>query len=197
MASSLIRLWVLDLIILAIIPLALCQNEAPSPVADSCNGIYLSYAYTGGAKIPPNMKSDPTEQAYRFESTLTVLNNGLEELKSWRVSVGFQHNELLVSASGAVLANGTSLPAHVGGGVVFAGYPTTDLKTAVETAGDITQMQVQVQLVGTQYGVGSPDVPMPTNISLANDGFVCSKTTMQGFAFLSAPLCFGFDCRLL
>lgn len=180
MAFSLIRLLVLDLIVAALIPIALCQSEAPSPAADSCNGIFLSYAYTSGAKIPPNLNSDPTEQPYRFESTLTVLNNGLEELKSWRAFVGFQHKEYLVSASGAVLANGTSLPATVGGGVVFAGYPSTDLKTAIETAGDTTQMQVQVQFVGTQFGVGSPNVPMPTNVSLVNDGFVCPKPTMQG-----------------
>ena len=183
MAFSLIRLLVLDLIVAALIPIALCQSEAPSPAADSCNGIFLSYAYTSGAKIPPNLNSDPTEQPYRFESTLTVLNNGLEELKSWRVFVGFQHKEYLVSASGAVLANGTSLPATVGGGVVFAGYPSTDLKTAIETAGDTTQMQIQVQFVGTQFGVGSPNVPMPTNVSLVNDGFVCPKPTMQGNAF--------------
>ena len=189
MAVSLIRLLVLDLIIAAIIPIALCQTEAPSPspASDSCNGIFVSYAYTDGAQIPPNLKSDPTEQPYRFESTLTVLNNGLEELKSWRAFVGFQHNEYLVSASGAVLANGTGLPTNVGGGVVFAGYPSTDLKTAIETAGDVTQMQVQVKFLGTQFGVASPNVPMPTNVSLVNDGFVCSKPTMQGNAFFLFP----------
>lgn len=195
MACSLRRLLLLDLIIAAIIPIALSQTEAPSPASDSCNGIFVSYAYTSGAKIPPNLNSGP--QPYRFESTLTVLNNGLEELKSWRAFVGFQHNEYLVSASGAVLANGTSIPTTVGGGVVFAGYPSTDLKTAIETAGDVTQMQVQVKLLGTQFGVASPNVPMPTNVSLVNDGFVCPKPTMQGNSFFSASLGFGIDCAVL
>ncbi|GMN63431.1 hypothetical protein TIFTF001_032509 [Ficus carica] len=154
---------------------------SPSPASDSCNGVFLSYAHTAGHKVAPDLtKSDPTNQGYRFESTLTVLNNGLDDVKSWRAFVGFRHRELLVSASGAVLADGSSLPANVGNGTVFAGFPMSDLKTAVETAGDLTQMQVQVKLVGTQFGVAPPDVPMPDNISLANDGFVCPKPTLQG-----------------
>ncbi|XP_014509935.1 COBRA-like protein 7 [Vigna radiata var. radiata] len=147
--------------------------------AQSCNGILVSYAYTGGSRLPPNV-SNAAEQPYRFESTLTVLNNGLDELKSWKVFVGFDHDELLVSASNAVLADGTTLPAAVGNGTVFAGYPMTDLKTAVATAGDLTQMQVQINLVGTVFGVAPPSVPMPKSINLANDGFVCRASTTQG-----------------
>ncbi|XP_022769802.1 COBRA-like protein 7 [Durio zibethinus] len=150
---------------------------APAPASDSCNGIFLSYTYTAGNSIPP---TDPTNQAYRFESTLTVLNNGLHELKSWRAFVGFQHKELLVSASNAVLADGSPLPAEVGNGTVFAGFPMSDLKSAVETAGDMTQMEVRVGLVGTQFGVGAPAVPMPLNISLVNDGYSCHNATKQG-----------------
>ncbi|KAK4745605.1 hypothetical protein SAY87_011917 [Trapa incisa] len=154
---------------------------APAPVYDACNGVFLSYAYIAGARIPP---TDPANQAYRFESTLTILNNAAEELRSWQVFVGFQHDELLVSASGAVLADGNSLPSAVGNGTVFAGYPSTDLKSAIETAGDVTQMQVQVNLKGTQFGVKSPSVPMPSNISLVNDGFVCPKPTMLGTSLM-------------
>lgn len=156
------------------------QPTAPSPAADVCNGVFLSYTYTSGQKIPPTLRSNPARQPYRFQSTLRVLNNGLQELKSWRVLVGFQHDEFLVSASNAVLADGSSLPAGVGNGTVFAGYPNSDLKTAIETAGDQTQMGVQVDLVGTQFGVGSPDVPMPQNISLVNDGWLCPKPSTQG-----------------
>lgn len=65
-------------------------------------------------------------------------------------------------------------------GTVFAGFPQTDLKTAIKTAGDLNQMQVQVKLLGTQFGVAPPNVPMPANISLANDGFRCPKPSMQG-----------------
>lgn len=91
----------------------------------------------------------------------------------------------MVSASNAVLADGSSLPAEVVNGTVFAGFPMSDLKSAVETAGDLTQMEVRVGLVGTQFGVGSPDVPMPLNISLVNDGYSCHNATKQGLIFFS------------
>ncbi|XVE82225.1 hypothetical protein DITRI_Ditri15bG0130700 [Diplodiscus trichospermus] len=163
----------------SLLPVSFSQTdvEAPSPASDSCNGIFLSYAYSSGTKLKP---TDPTHQPYRFESVLTVMNNGDEVLKSWRVFVGFKNDEYLVSASNAVLADGTSLPANVGNGTVFAGYPMSDLKTAIETAGDLTQMQVQVKLVGTQFGVAPPTVPLPERLQLANDGFVCPKATLQG-----------------
>ncbi|XP_010268089.1 PREDICTED: COBRA-like protein 7 [Nelumbo nucifera] len=164
------------------LPISIAQTAAPAPVSDVCNGIFLSYEYIKGSRLPP-VVSDPSNQPYKFESTLTILNNGLEDLKSWNIFVGFQHNELLVSASNAVLANGTTLPTRVGNGITFAGFPTTDLKTAVETAGDETQMQVQIQLVGTQFGVNitnTIDVPMPSNISLVNEGYTCPKPTNQG-----------------
>lgn len=166
--------------IFATIPFANSQTptpEAPAPASSTCNGIFLSYQYNGGSQIKP---TDPTLQPYRFKSTLTVQNNGRDELKSWKVFVGFQNDELLVSASNAVLADGTTLPAAVGNGTVFAGFPMTDLKTAIETAGDDTQTSVQVQFLGTQFGVPLKDVPWPSNISLANDGFVCPATTKEG-----------------
>ncbi|OIW17686.1 hypothetical protein TanjilG_29036 [Lupinus angustifolius] len=147
--------------------------------AQECNGVLLSYVYTTGERLPPKV-SDAAKQPYRFESTVTLLNNGLDELKSWKVFVEFQHNEFLVSATGVVLADGTTLPAAVGNGTVFAGYPKTDLKTAVETAGDLTQMQVQIDLVGTVFGVAPPDTPLPASLKLANDGFKCDKTDGQG-----------------
>lgn len=166
------------LIILAALPISLSQTtEAPAPAADLCNGVFLSYSYTTGKKITP---TDLARQPYRFESVLTVLNNGDEDLKSWKVFVGFKHGEYLVSASNAVLADGSSIPGSVENGTVFAGFPQTDLKTAIKTAGDLTQMQVQVNLIGTQFGVAPPGVPMPANITLANDGYSCPKASMQG-----------------
>ncbi|KAK4338911.1 hypothetical protein RND71_040373 [Anisodus tanguticus] len=154
--------------------------EATASPFDDCNGIFLQYVFTSGSKIKPTMKSNPSRQPYNFQSILSIINNGLDELKLWRVFVGFQHDEVLVSASNAVLADGASFPAKVGNGTVFAGFPASDLKTAVETAGDTTQTSVQIKIVGTQFGVGSPRVPMPLNISLLNDGFICPKPSMQG-----------------
>lgn len=180
------------LLIFAATPPCLSQTDGPSPspapVADVCNGVLLTYLYAGGTQLPPD---DPAHQAYRFQSVLTVTNNGVDELKSWRAFVGFQNDELLVSASGAVLADGSSLPATVGNnGTVLAGFPSTDLQTAIQTAGDLTQMQAQVMLVGTQFGMKPPSVPMPANISLANDGFVCPEPTLQGVSLI--PICFLF-----
>ncbi|XP_059663467.1 COBRA-like protein 7 [Cornus florida] len=161
------------------LPISISQ-QAPPPPNQTCNGIFISYAYNTGHLIPPRvLHSDPTHQPYRFQSTLTILNNGLEELKSWRVSVGFENREFLVSASNAVLADGTSLPADVSNGTVFVGYPVTDLKSAAQTAGDENQMQARVELVGTQFGIGAPYVPLPSTLTLANYGFVCPGPTKQ------------------
>lgn len=169
-------------LLFTVLPSAISQSNtaAPAPAASDCNGIFLSYLYEGGTQLKP---TDPTHQPYRFESTLSIQNNGLDELKSWKVFVGFKNDEFLVSASNAILADGTSLPANVGNGTVFAGYPMTDLKTPIATAGDSTQTSVQIKLLGTQFGVPLKDVPWPSNITLANDGFVCPKTTTEGELF--------------
>ncbi|KAJ4968970.1 hypothetical protein NE237_015671 [Protea cynaroides] len=175
------RPWLFFFFFFAIpLRISVAQLEAPSPAADFCNGIFISYQYMKGKLIPPHLGVGSPTQPYMFESTLTILNNGLVDLKSWQVFVGFQNNEYLVSASNAVLADGTTLPAHVGNGTVFAGFPTTDLMTAIETAGDLTQMEVLVELVGTQFGIESPSVPMPSNISLVNTGFICPQPKMTG-----------------
>ncbi|GER46881.1 protein COBRA [Striga asiatica] len=153
---------------------------APPPASDACVGVFLSYSYESGRILPPIRPSDPARQPYRFQSSFTVLNNDAQELKSWRVFVGFQHDEYLVSATNAVLSDGSAMPGPVGNGSVFAGFPNPDLKTGIDTAGDLTQMGVQVELVGTQFGVVPPDVPMPANISLVNDGWICPRPRMQG-----------------
>lgn len=156
-------------------------TTSSQPSSNVCNGVLLSYVYDSGFVIPPTLSpSDRKDQPYRFQSTLTVLNNGLEELKSWRVFVGFQNKEILVSAPRAVLADGRSFPADVSNGTTLAGYPVENLKTAVETAGDFNQMQARVELVGTQFGVAPPAFPMPSSISLVNDGFSCSPTPSLG-----------------
>ncbi|KAL9272170.1 COBRA-like protein [Drosera capensis] len=154
------------------------SSNSTTSASDTCNGIFISYAYKSGEILPPHLTSVPARQPYRFESTLTILNNGADELQSWRVFVGFQHDEILVSASNAVLADGTTLPAGVGNGTTFAGFPQSDLLTGIETAGDLTQMEVVVDLVGTQFGVKG--VPMPSNVSLDNEGFICPRPTILG-----------------
>ncbi|KAM6541486.1 hypothetical protein CsatB_005933 [Cannabis sativa] len=182
---SIILIWCVS-------PTLLSQAQPQqTPSSSKCNGVFLSYAYTGGRPIPPTVVDQIIDQPYRFESTLTLLNNGLDELKSWKVFLGFQHREVLVSASDSVIilqldeggeASSSSVlfPAQVGNGVVLGGSVLKDLKSAVDTAGDGKQTGVVIQLVGTQFGVGTPDVPMPLNISLANHGYFCPTPTTQG-----------------
>ncbi|XP_010504747.1 PREDICTED: COBRA-like protein 8 [Camelina sativa] len=172
--------WILLLSLFTTIPLTSSQPQAPpplSPDANLCNGVFVSYVYSTGTKIKPN---DTKNQPYRFESAITVLNNGRDELKSWRVFVKFAHREILVSATNAVLSDGSSLPVSVENGTIFSGFPSADLKSAIMTAGDVAQMEARVELVGTQFGVAPPRVPLPKNITLVNDGWSCPKPTQRG-----------------
>ncbi|CAA0817888.1 COBRA-like protein 10, partial [Striga hermonthica] len=147
--------------------------EAPPKEVDRCNGIFVSYVFQGREKEYPLVKN-VSAQAWSFQGMVTVLNAGSEELKSWQVFVGFQHHELLVSAEGAVVVNGDGFPVRVGkNGTILAGYPQADLKTAIDTAADYTQMQVQVNLKGTMFGVGAKATPMPRALRLVNEGYKC------------------------
>ncbi|GER36505.1 COBRA-like protein [Striga asiatica] len=147
--------------------------EAPPKEVDSCNGIFISYVFQGREKEYPLVKN-VSAQAWSFQGMVTVLNAGSEELKSWQVFVGFQHRELLVSADGAVVVNGDGFPVRVGkNGTILAGYPQADLKTAIDTAADYTQMQVQVNLKGTMFGVSAKATPMPRALRLVNEGYKC------------------------
>ncbi|KAK2369803.1 COBRA protein [Trifolium repens] len=108
------------------------------------------------------------------------MNVGDEELKGWKMFIGFQHREILVSADGAVPVDAEDFPAEVGNGTTLAGSSATDLRTAIETAGDYTQMTVRVQMSGTQFGLGAGGKPMPKTIKLVNDGFKCPPASRQG-----------------
>ena len=164
---------------------------APSPTENSCIGIYLSYQASNPVKTYPYV-TDPTQQPYTFKSTATVLNTGTDDLKAWQIFIGFSHKEMLVSATNAVMADGSSFPAEVGNGTVLAGFPQTDLKTAIETAGDINQIAAQIVMTGTEFGVGEKSIPMPKNISLANEGYTCPKpsVTSNYLLLLLSEICF-------
>ncbi|XP_009792856.1 COBRA-like protein 10 [Nicotiana tabacum] len=146
---------------------------APPPEQENCDGIFVSYTFDSREREYPFVKN-VSAQAWAFNSMLTVINTGLYELKSWKVHVGFQHNELLVSTDGAVAVEGDGFPIKVGkNGTVLAGFPQSDLKTAIDTAGDFTQMAAQVKIKGTQFGVSPKATPMPRTIKLLNDGYKC------------------------
>ncbi|CAM8898200.1 unnamed protein product [Rhodiola kirilowii] len=146
------------------------------PAQDTCDGIFLSYNFISREKVYPHVKN-ATAQAWAFKAMTTVLNTGIYELKAWKIFIGFQHQEILVSASGAVLMDGTDLPAAVGNGTYLAGYPQVDLETAIDTAGDLNQIQARIELTGTQFGVKPPGIPMPKTIKLENDGYKCPAPT--------------------
>ncbi|KAL6546645.1 hypothetical protein OROMI_022366 [Orobanche minor] len=153
---------------------------APPEEIEQCNGIFISYTFQGREKEYPLVKN-VSAQAWSFQATATVLNTGSEELKSWQVFIGFQHHELLVSAEGAVVVDGDGFPIRVGNnGTILAGYPQADLKTAIDTAADYNQMQVQVNLRGTQFGVSAKATPMPRTIRLVNYGYKCPAPTRKG-----------------
>ncbi|XP_011095341.1 COBRA-like protein 10 [Sesamum indicum] len=154
--------------------------ETPPPEIERCNGIFASYVFQGREKEYPFVKN-VSAQAWSFKAIATVLNTGSQELKSWKLFIGFQHRELLVSAEGAVVVDGDEFPIRVGNnGTVLAGYPQADLKTAIDTAADFTQMQVQINLKGSQFGVSAKQTPMPKTIKIANAGYKCPTITRKG-----------------
>lgn len=150
------------------------EKAAPPPALETCDGIFLMYALISREKELPRLKN-ATAQAWAFKSQATILNAGSTELKAWQMYIGFQHDEILVSATGAVLSDGTDLPADVGNGTSLSGNPQTDLKTSIDTAGDWNQIEVSMDLMGTQFGVKPPGVPMPKTIRLENDGYKCPQ----------------------
>ncbi|KAI4371127.1 hypothetical protein MLD38_019394 [Melastoma candidum] len=163
------------------------QPAAPPPVIDSCNGIFISYEFLSRTKEYPHVKN-MTAQSWAFKSVATVLNTGTVDLNEWKLYVGFQHREMLVSADGGVLEDTDGFPASVGNGTYLTGYPQGDLLTSIETAGDLTQIQAAVQMKGTQFGVKPPGVPMPKTIRLENDGIKCPAPTRHGkYTMLKDP----------
>uniref|UniRef100_A0A2N9IPJ0 COBRA C-terminal domain-containing protein n=1 Tax=Fagus sylvatica TaxID=28930 RepID=A0A2N9IPJ0_FAGSY len=151
---------------------------APPPAVTNCNGIFLSYDFISRTKEFPHVKN-ATAQSWAFNATATILNTSKFELKAWKIFIGFQHDEILVGAGGAVLMDGNDFPAAVGNGTYFSGSPQADLKTSIDTAGDLSQIQVQIQISGTQFGVKPPAIPMPKSIKLFNDGFKCPAATRR------------------
>ncbi|RWR88430.1 COBRA-like protein 10 [Cinnamomum micranthum f. kanehirae] len=148
------------------------EKAAPPPALENCNGIFLSYSFVSREKEYPFVKN-ASAQAYAFKATASIFNAGKEELKAWQMYIGFQHDEIIVSADKGVMDDGTDFPVSVGkNGTTLSGDPP-DLKTSVETAGDWNQIQATIDIKGTQFGVKSPNVPMPKTIRLANEGYKC------------------------
>ncbi|XP_038896541.1 COBRA-like protein 10 [Benincasa hispida] len=147
---------------------------AAPPEQNECNGIFLTYTFLSREREFPYVKN-VSAQAWAFRAQATVVNAGPTELDNWKMYIGFQHREILVSAAGAVLVDGSDFPAAVGKGATLAGYTQTDLKTSIETAGDYNQIQATIDITGTQFGVKKNGIPMPKTIRLENEGFKCPQ----------------------
>lgn len=148
-------------------------KAAPPPAQENCDGVFVTYAFDNREREYPYVKN-VTAQAWAFTSMLTVINTGVNELKSWKVHIGFQHNEILISTEGAVAVDADGFPVKTGkNGTVLAGFPQADLKTAIDTAGDFTQIAAEVKIKGTQFGVSTKATPMPKSINLLNEGYKC------------------------
>ncbi|KAL4565507.1 hypothetical protein LXL04_029605 [Taraxacum kok-saghyz] len=116
--------------------------------------LFLQYNFDSRQKEYPHLKN-ATAQSWVFKSQLTVINTGATELKTWQAFIGFQHREILVQVDGATILNGDSFPMKVGkNGTYLTEYPQADLRTAIDTAGDL----------GSDGG----------------EGFKCPKATTKG-----------------
>lgn len=156
------------------------EKVNPPPAAqDRCIGVFLTYTFISRTKEYPHVKN-ASAQSYAFKSTAAVLNTMTTDLPAWNMFIGFQHHEILVSASGAVITDGTDFPVNVENGTSLSGFPQTDLMNAIDTAGDLSQIRVEMHFTGTQFGVKPPGTPMPRTIKLLNDGYKCPAPTKKG-----------------
>lgn len=151
---------------------------------EACDGVFLTYSLLGREKEYPHVKNI-SKQAWAFQAEASLTNVGDEDIQGWKMFIGFQHREILVSADGAVSIDTGDLPAEVGNGTTLVGTAVPDLKTAIETAGDLDQMSAKIKMKGTQFGLGAGASPMPKTIHLENDGFKCPAPSRRGIFFLS------------
>ncbi|CAD6210863.1 unnamed protein product [Miscanthus lutarioriparius] len=155
---------------------AAAAAPAPDP---GCNGIELTYNFGDRTKIRPFV-SDKNKQPYAFRANVTVRNSGTRSLKSWAALVTFGYDEILVGVDGAVLTGGGDLPYNTtedaGNATSFSGYPQTDLLTPIATAGDLSQIQASVGIVGTLFAGPGFD-PLPTALSLDDPAYACPAAT--------------------
>ncbi|URD78195.1 COBRA-like protein 7 [Musa troglodytarum] len=167
-------------------------TPAPAPSPDSfCNGIYLSYVLERREKIHP-FTSDPAAQPYAFSATATVLNHGAADLLSWTLLIPFRHRELIVSVGGGVLTNGSVFPYNTtldAKATAFSGYPNTDLKTAIETANDRSQIEAKITIVGTLFGSPPPALPLPQFLALGDPSYSCPRPTAYNDSNLVDTCC--------
>ncbi|KAG2319314.1 hypothetical protein Bca52824_012527 [Brassica carinata] len=154
------------------------KKDTPPPGLARCNGVYMSYSSGGREKLYPRT-NNVTAQAWSFKATAMIANTGTEEVKGWEMFVGYRHREIIVSATGAVSSDG-DFPYDASNGTTFIGSPNTDLKTSIETAGDLTQISTNIEITGTLFGGRGTATPLPRTIKLVNDGWECPAANSKG-----------------
>ncbi|KAG0631966.1 hypothetical protein M758_1G294500 [Ceratodon purpureus] len=155
---------------------------APGPSLEDlfppCQGVLVVYTTTFTKKIYPYLNDTPWIQPYRFQALATLLNQGYSTIANWEMGITYQHGEILVNAGGAVLNDGSRLPADVSNGTVLTGAQPQKLMNAIETAGDLQLIQRIIPLVGTEFGIKRD--PMPKSINITTKDYNCSVPTMKG-----------------
>ncbi|KAE9612802.1 hypothetical protein Lalb_Chr05g0210871 [Lupinus albus] len=157
---------------------AIPDPDALPPAAENCNGVYISYDFHSRKKEFPHVKN-VSAQSWAFNATAMVLNTGREILKQWKLFIKFQHEEILVNVNGGVLFDGQDFPASVGNGTHIVGGSNADLDTSINTANDLNQIQAEILISGTQFGVRTNGIPMPKTINLENHGYKCPPPTTK------------------
>ncbi|KAL3684953.1 hypothetical protein R1sor_002975 [Riccia sorocarpa] len=155
----------------------------------NCLGVFLEYVVIEPPeRIYPFLDNKSQhEQPYRFKSEVTLTNTGYEKVLGWEVYIGFQHDEIIAQADGVLFSTGDSPPGiAVGNGTSVLGSDMPDLQTSIDTAMDPTKIGYTFQLTGTEFGVAEPDFPLPTNISLVNQGWECGKPSKEDSPFSPA-----------
>ena len=189
----------LPVLLFCLLPFCSAQGGTTSfAIATICNSsVGISYNLVSLSKSFP-YELNPDEQPYAFKANLEIFNAGKEDLKGWEVFIGYVNKEILVSAGGALLSDGSSFPVNASEGVTLTSSAT--LKTGIETANDFSQMGVVLELKGTEFGKNESS--LPNNITLVDPNFQCSKPILSvkgalfypyiifNFLFLFSLLCF-------
>lgn len=154
---------------------------APGPSQDYvfpiCEGVELVYVLQKTQEIFPNA-SLAENQPYSFSAQVTLTNQGYSTLEDWGVGLTYRHKEIMVSADGLQLMDGSAFPANVSTGAVLSPSPPQPLRNSIETAGDLTKIAKEFTIVGTEFGEALH--PMPTTLNITNQGYNCSEPKLYG-----------------
>ncbi|XP_008790855.1 COBRA-like protein 7 [Phoenix dactylifera] len=164
--------------------------SAPAPSSSDCNGVLLTYDFQRGQRLRPFVQ-DPNKQTWAFTATATILNSGTADLDAWELLIGFRHREILVSASPAILTDGSPFPYSTpnDSATSFSGFPNHNLKYPIEVAGDLSQISVQISIGGIFFGSPPPAVPLPSSLSLADPAFSCPVPVVPSSTSTSITTC--------